>query len=123
MPITPSGIATPQEMRFRTGDGRTTVNLSGYAVFNFKGSGGSWRRDQLWINVGPVWRRLDDVCPSVTLASISNSHHAVNAGWAVDWCNWTTMGGRILLRCGIGIRDSDGYILRAVYHVNAVGLL
>ena len=123
MPITPSAIATPQEMRFPIGGGRTAVCLSGYPVFSFKGSGGSWRREELWINIGPVWRRLDDVCPSVAPAALANSHHAVNAGWAVDWCAWTTMGGRILLRCGIAIRDSDGFLLRVVYHVNSVGII
>jgi hypothetical protein len=123
MAFWPSYIVTPQEMRFRTGDGRMHVSLSGYAVFNFKGSGGSWRCDDLYIRVGPIWRRLDDVCPSVSLASISNRNVANNAGWAVDNCRWTTMGGRILLQSRLCIRDSDGYIHRVAYKIDAVGLV
>lgn len=123
MPFYPSSIVTPQEMRFRTGDNRIQVSLSGYAVFNFKGSGGSWRCDDLYIQIGPTWSRLDDVCPSVALASIANDGTAENAGWAVDNCRWTTLGERILLQSRVCVRDSDGFLYRVVYHVNAVGLL
>lgn len=121
MPFWPDSYETQHEMRTRTPDGRDIVFLSGYAVFNFKGSGGVWRHDDLYMQIGPIWRRIDDVTPVVSLASISNKEHAVNAGWAVDNCRWTTMGNRILLQCRLAIRDVDGYIHRVAYQVNAMG--
>lgn len=39
-PIQPAGVATPQEIRLRDGNGRDVVVVSGYAVFNFRGRGG-----------------------------------------------------------------------------------
>jgi len=119
----PSFYASPHELRTRTGDGRNLVVLSGYAGFHLRGSGGSWRRVTGQLVRGPRWRRLDDVVPIISLAAISNRYHAVNAGWAVDWCNWCNCGGRIYLRCGLAIRDSDGYLLRVAYHITAVGIL
>ena len=121
MAFWPDFIETPHEMRTRTPDGRDLVFLSGYPVFNFKGSGGSWRCDDLYIVMGPFWRRLDGVVPVVSLASISNQHTAVDAGWAVDNCRWTTYGGRILLQSRVCIRDVDGYLHRVTYQVTAMG--
>ncbi|OEU69811.1 MAG: hypothetical protein BA863_04205 [Desulfovibrio sp. S3730MH75] len=123
MAFLPSFIETPQEMRTKTPDGKDMVFLSGYAVFNFKGSGSSWKRDDIWIPIGPEWNPLYDVVPVVSLASISNRHHAVNAGWAVDNCRWVTYNRRILLKCRVAIRDSDGYLQRLAYQATAIGRL
>lgn len=119
----PRFYASPQELRTRTGDGRNLVVLSGYAGFILKGSGGSWRRVTGEMVRGPTWRRLDDVVPIISLAAISNDNHAVNAGWAVDWCNWYNLNSRIYLRCGLAIRDVDGYLIRVAYQITAVGIL
>lgn len=121
MAFWPSSITTPQEIRTRDGSGRDLLVLSGYAVFNFKGRGSSWRREDIYIRFGPRWRRLDDVTAVVALASVSNKHHSVNAGWAVDNCRWTTHGGRILLQSRLAVRDSDGYIHRVAYYATALG--
>ncbi|TKB05804.1 hypothetical protein [Desulforhopalus sp. IMCC35007] len=121
MAFWPSGIATPHELRTRDHYNRDLVFLSGYPVFDFRGSGGSWKHDELYVVAGPAWRNLIDVTPVVSLASISNSNHAVNAGWAVDGVRWETYNSQILLRIPLAIRDSDGYIHRVAYQITAVG--
>jgi hypothetical protein len=124
MAIFPNFIETPHEMRTQTPDGRDLVFLSGSAVFDFIGTGGSWRCDDLFLVIGPGWRRIDGVVPVVSLASISNQNNAVNAGWAVDNCRWTTIGGRlILLQSRVCIRDSDGHPHRVTYQITAMGHL
>jgi hypothetical protein len=129
MTIFANFIETPHEMRTKTPDGRDLVFLSGYAVFDFIGTGGSWRCDDLWLVIGPAWRRIDDrvqidgVVPVVSLASISNQNNAVNAGWAVDNCRRTTVGRFILLQSKVCIRDSDGHLHRVTFQVTAMGLL
>jgi len=79
----PDFYASPQELYTKTGDGRNLVVLSGYAVLNFKGSGGSWRRVTGEMVRGPKWKRLDDVVPIISLAAIANQGHAIEAGWAL----------------------------------------
>ena len=123
MPFWPSFIETPQEMRTRTPDGRDLAFFSGYAVFDFRGSGSAWRLDDIFITFGPTWRRLDGVVPSVALASVANDNTAVDAGWAVDNCRWSTFGSRILLQSRVGVRDSDGHLYRVVYQATAMGLI
>ena len=109
MPIFPNFLETPHEMRTQTPDGRDLVFLSGYAVFDFIGTGGSWRCDDLWLIIGPGWRRIDGVVPVISLASISNQNNAVNAGWAVDNCRWTTIGGRLIfLKAGYALEIQTG---------------
>ena len=123
MAFWPSGIATPHELRTKDRYNRDLVFLSGVAVFNFRGSGGSWKRNTLYVVAGPAWRRLIDVTPYAALNSISNRNVANNAGWAVDGFTWTTFGGRILLRIPVAIRDSDGYLHRVGYQITAVGTI
>lgn len=123
MAFWPNSIHTPQELRTPLGGGLTMVVLSGYAVFNFKGTGSSWRHDDLYIAVGPAWNQLVDAVPVVSLASISNRGHAINAGWAVDNVRWATYNKRILIQSQLAVRDSDGYIHRVAYQVTAIGKL
>ena len=94
----------------KTGDNRNLVVLSGYAGFHLRGSGLPWRRVTGQMVRGPVWRRLDDVVPIISLASIANKGHAIDAGWAVDWCTWGELHHRIYLKFGLAIRDVDGYL-------------
>lgn len=119
----PQFMANQHEIRTRTGDGQDMVVVSGHAGYHWKGSGGSWKRDEFLIPVGPVWGSLQDVAPMVTISAISNSDHAVNAGWAIDWCNWSTLSGRLLLRAGAAVRDVDGYLLRVAYTATCIGRL
>ncbi|MEC4684194.1 MAG: hypothetical protein VST71_00470 [Nitrospirota bacterium] len=119
----PIWYASPQELRTKTGDGRDLVVLSGYAGFHLKGSGGSWRHVTGEMVRGPVWNRLDDVASIVSLAAIGNDHHAVDAGWAVDWCNWYNLNHQVYLKFGLAIRDIDGWLYRVTYHITAVGVI
>ena len=119
----PLFYASPQELYTKTGDGRNLVVLSGYAGFHLKGSGGSWKCVIGEMVRGPVWKQLHDVVPIVSLASIANKDHAVNAGWAVDWCNWYSLNNQIYLKCKLCVRDVDGYLYRVAYHITAVGIL
>lgn len=89
----------------------------------FEAGGGSWLRRDIHIPVGPRWLRLDDVSATVSLASMSNSHHAVNAGFASDNCRWTRHNSRALLQSRLAVRDSDGYIHRVVYYATLTGRL
>jgi hypothetical protein len=123
MAFWPSGIATPHELRTKDHFNRDLVFLSGVAVFSFRGSGGSWKHDTLYIVAGPGWRQLIDVTPFAALNSIRNDGTAVNAGWAADSFSWTTYGGRILLRVPVAIKDSDGYLLRVGYQITAIGTI
>jgi hypothetical protein len=122
-PLEPGSIHTPQELRYRDANGRDIVTMTGYAVFNFRGTGGSWRHRDLNMVVGPNWRRLDDVSATISLASISNRNRAVNAGWATDNCRWSRRSNRILLQSRLAVRDSDGYIHRVAYKAVATGAL
>ena len=119
----PIFYVSPHELRIITGDGRVLVVLSGYAVYNLHGTGLHWHPVTGLMVRGPVWRRLDAVVPIISLASISNDGNAINAGWAVNWCNWTEVLHRIYLKFGLAVRDSDGYLLRVAYHITAVGIL
>ena len=120
-PLIPGSIHTPQELRYVDGNGRNVVTLTGYAVFNFRGTGGSWRKRDLNIVIGPRWRRVDDVSATIALASVSNKNEAVNAGWAADNCRWSRRDGRILLQSRLAVRDSDGYVHRVAYKAVATG--
>ena len=121
MAFWPSAYATQQEVWTRTPDGRDLGFLTGYAVFDFKGSGQDWRREDLYMQIGPKWSNLQDVAAVVSLASISNIETAINAGWAVDNCRWGTINGRIHLQCQLAVRDIDGYIHRVAYQITAIG--
>lgn len=123
MAFWPNHYTTQQELRTKTPDGRDLVFLTGYAVFNLKGTGANWRREDLYMAIGPQWQDLDDVAAVVTPASFSNSNHAMNAGWAVDNCRRTTWNKRILLQSQLAVRDSDGYIHRVAYQITAIGKL
>lgn len=123
MAFWPNSIATPHELRTSVGGGLSMVVMSGYAVFNFKGTGSNWRHEDIYITFGPTWSQLVDVVPIVSLASVSNRNHAVNAGWAVDNCRWATFNGRILLQAQLAVRDIDGYIHRVAYQATAIGRL
>lgn len=123
MSLWPQFWANRHEIRTRTGDNQDLVVLSGHAGFNFKGSGSSWKRDEFLIPVGPQWSSLQDVAPLVTISAIANSHHAVNAGWAIDNCSWSTYNGALLIKARAAIRDVDGWLIRIAYHATCIGRL
>ena len=114
-------IDSPHELRTRTPDNRDLVFLTGTAGVDFRGTGGAWDRDDLYILIGPGWGRLDNVAPVASLAAIYNSNYAVNAGWATDNCRWTIWGNQILLIVALAVSDSDGYLIRVSYQATALG--
>lgn len=114
---------SPHALYTKTPDGRDLVFMTGTAGFSFKGSGGTWKRDQAFHLVGPYWKRVDNVAPMAALASIYNDQTAVNAGWATDNCNWALWNNRILLIVSLAVSDIDGYVLRFAYQATAIGLV
>lgn len=118
-----SWIQTPHETRTRTPDGRDLVFLTGTAVRHWRGTGSAWIRDELWIPIGPYWRRIDSVAPIAALGAIANDSTAVDAGWATDGTRWANYNGRIVLIVNVAVRDSDGWLFRASYQATALGVL
>jgi hypothetical protein len=118
-----SFVDSPHEVRTRTPDGRDLLFMTGTAGFTFQGNAGQWLRDDLYVLVGPAWRRVDGVAPVASLASIYNNQQAVNAGWATDNCRWAVYNSQILLIVALAVSDIDGYVLRASYQATALGLL
>jgi hypothetical protein len=65
----------------------------------------------------------DDAVGLVTLSSIGNKNHAVNAGWAVEWTK-IPLGNTYELfqiKASVGVRDRDGYLYRYGYYATARG--
>ena len=113
-------------------DGKDLVFISGYIFISFKGGvkAPQINRDNVTFVVGSdrTWDSVDNVVPSVTLASIFNDGPADYAGWAVDDTTWNTttpgeLGKQLLLKSNLALRDSDGFIRRLSYHVTALGKL
>lgn len=100
---------------------------TGVAIFEFKGTGGGWRRDFIDFELGRVFAagQVRDVLATGSLNSIKNDHTAVDAGWAVDrlTARWDPTEQRIKLRADIAVRDSDGYIQRMGYQVTVLARL
>lgn len=122
------GVAHPQELITRTGDGRDLVVMSGTAYFGYKGTGGSFSRNEAYVTIGPRWRAIDSVAPTAALAAWYNRGTAVNAGAAVDSCRWDPVadgpiGLRIRLTVEVAVSDIDGWLYRFAYTATAVGTL
>ena len=107
--------------------------LTGTAIATLIGTTSSFIHDSLAIHVsppnGPIWVNIDECAPVVALAAIYNGGYAVNAGWAVDWTEWTTYtwpgepGPHLLLDSDIAVSDSDGILLRVSYQATVLGTL
>ncbi|HEX2210401.1 MAG TPA: hypothetical protein VHG93_22170 [Longimicrobium sp.] len=56
---------------------------------------------------------------TASLNSISNDNVADDAGWAVDRVTaaWNSEEQRIKVTANLGVRDSDGYLLRMSFQV------
>ncbi|NEA36925.1 hypothetical protein [Streptomyces sp. SID13031] len=128
MGITVRTVTNGQRLVTKTGDGRDLVVMSGTAHANFKGIGGSFERDDFYVNIGPVWRQIDDVASMAALAAWFNKGNAVNAGAAVDRCGWQgeavgELDERIRLTVKLAVSDSDGWLYRFSYTATAIGIL
>jgi hypothetical protein len=122
-------IENPQDMEVVVsgpGDANRLFICTGIVVFNFKGSGGSWRHDTLTFQIGRTFTssQFRKVVAAASLASISNNDHAVNAGWAVDRVEAKrASNGKTEVKMNLAIRDVDGYVHRVAYEVNVLAKL
>jgi hypothetical protein len=120
----------------KTADGKELITITGTAAVLFEGTGSESRRESVALYIEfPVARpvgemfRVHQWAPFVTINSIENRGHAVNAEWAVE-----SFGGSLnrpdirrditdafLIPTVLKVRDSDGEIIRVGYHVTLVG--
>jgi hypothetical protein len=123
MAVTLEAVASPQELIVDVNgpdDANRLFIYTGIAVFTFKGTGGQWRRDRLSFKVGRSFTagQFKKAIASGSLNSISNAHHAVDAGWAVDQVSAARApDGKTMLTLELAIRDVDGYLQRVGYEV------
>ena len=125
--ITVLSLDNQQEMEVVVAGPGTANRLfiyTGVAIFEFKGTGGTWLRDFIDFELGRVFApgQVRDVLATGALNSIKNDNTAVNAGWAVDRLNarWDPTEHRIKLRADLAVRDSDGYMQRMGYQVTVL---
>jgi len=124
-------LTNTHQLNTKTPDGKDLVFLTGTAIADFVGTSGDWRRDSLAIHVSPpIWQAngIEDCAPVVALAALWNGSYAVNAGWAVDWTDWTTYawpgeGPHLLITSGLAVSDTDGYLIRVSYQATVLGRL
>lgn len=118
-------IQTPYELRMKTSDQppKDFVCFSGYAIFNYASqSDDAVSNYNAQILAGPQWRNIDAVVPSVAPAAIA-SQAAFNPLWAVDRVNYALYNGQILIQADVAVRGLSSFLIRLVYHVNALGIL
>jgi len=123
-----AGIENPQELEIGVGgpsDANRLFAFSGTAVFNSQGAlGSSWYRDSISFEVGRAFSetQFKKAVAMISLASIANAEHAVNAGWAVDRVRVTRDAGtgKPRLTVDYAIRDIDGYLYRIGYKVSVL---
>ena len=131
-PVDPVRLENPQEMEVcvcgPNGANRLFI-YTGTAVFEF---GGTWQESMgsifakgyLSFKVGRQFSRgqVLQVLASGALASISNGGPANNAGWAVDSVQayWDEKSGQIEFKAELAVRDTDGWIHRFGYQINAL---
>lgn len=119
-------IENPQKMEVGVngpGDANKLFIYTGTAVFTFKGTGKEWLRDTLTFQIGDPFTttQFKKAVATASLASISNTSHAVNAGWAVDKVEAKrASNGKIELTLKLAIRDIDGFLHRVAYEVNVL---
>jgi hypothetical protein len=123
MAFWPNSYASKTVLWTRDGQARDLVFQSGYAIFDFKGTGSAWLGDELWILTDAVWTPTPSVQAIASLASISNNLESYNAGWATDAVATAIYNNRILLKVSLAVRDVDGFIHRVAYQATAVGKL
>jgi len=114
-----TSIASPEWMRVPQADGRELVFFTGVAVVNFRGTGSTWRRDQVEIFLPGSWQRVDEGVASAALAAIDDLGVATNAGWAIDGTVFSVQPPRIVV--DIAVTDLKCGLLRLSFHSVALG--
>jgi hypothetical protein len=127
-----ANLTSTHQVKTRTPDGRDLFFLTGTGIADFAGTTSDFIRDSLAIHLsppdGPVWSTIDECAPVVALAALWNGGTAVNAGWAVDWTDWTTyawpgQGPHLLVTSGLAVSDTDGILIRVSYQATVLGRL
>ncbi|HWQ26625.1 MAG TPA: hypothetical protein VN367_07570 [Chlorobaculum sp.] len=127
----PGAFATKSHTVTQAHDGLMHWMLTGIVTLpdEITGTGPSWNDTAVKLTIelpgiGHKDVRLLQCAPFVTLSSIKNDHHAMNAGWAVNSFKVVDPGSPspgISLLCHLSVRDMDGGILRLGYVINAIG--
>ncbi|MBU7028979.1 MAG: hypothetical protein HXS48_18740 [Theionarchaea archaeon] len=129
MALSPEYIENEQDLEVVVrgpGDTNRLFIYTGTAVFNFRGTGGSWKRDSISFEVGRSFTssQFRKAIATASLASISNDGTAANAGWAVDRVDVKrSSSGKMRITAKLAVRDSDGYLQRMAYEVNVLAHL
>jgi hypothetical protein len=118
-----SYIENPQELEVvvsNAGGANRMFIYTGTAVFSSRGGvGANWLRGPISFEVGRTFTPTQFVKAVATapLASISNLHHAVNAGWAIDRVEAyrDSNSGKTRIKMDYAIRDIDSYLHRVAY--------
>jgi hypothetical protein len=125
------GIANERELWISLGDPpadqpiKAFGILTGTAVFDFMGLDANIFRDAVEFLVGPelpVSAALLSATASAGLASIENNGQAIDALWAVDEVDvaMDRVARRIRVRAHLAVGDTDGFVQRISYKVNAL---
>ena len=100
---------------------------TGTAVFEFKGTGGDWRRDSISFPIGRTFQpgQFIRAIATASLASIFNQNVANNAGWAVESvdADWDDESGQVQLSAQLAVRDSDGFLNRIAYQASVLAAI
>ena len=115
-------IESAHKVETKTHDGQNLVFLSGYGVFDFKGTSSSWKIDELFIDLeGFTFQTLIQVAPVVSLASVEAKNPVNDAGWAVDNVKYeVSPTGQLRLISKIGVKGATAQLFRVTYQVTVL---
>lgn len=127
----PNDFSSTHYIITQTPDGMLHWTLTGVVTLSLKGTSAYWLREEVQIvlmlpGIGQKYIQLQQWAPFVTLSSIKNEQHAVNAGWAVDSFKLIVpevSAQSVTISCDVAVRDIDGYIVRLGYVFHGVGSL
>jgi hypothetical protein len=127
----PGSFTTQSHTVTQTHDGLMHWMLTGIVTMpdEIKGVGPIWKDYAVKLTlalpgIGQKHVRLLQCAPFITLSSIKNDHHAMNAGWAVNSFKVIDPGEPspgISVLCHLSVRDLDGAILRIGYVIHSIG--
>ena len=114
-------------------------NIGGPTPANDAPSGSSlsdaeWEAHEVHMVVGPRWRAVRDVSPSVSIAGykFDDSDEADDSGFHIDTCEWDTVGlpppdtnfEKIRLKVNLRARGGRGFdVTKLSYQLVAVGIV
>ena len=128
----PEMFVNPEVIHTKSGDQRDIIVLSGIVHLDLKGnSTKNWLRDRfsLAIDIRSVLPenigfRIEQQTSIVTVNSIFNAGHSVNAGYAVDSCGVDRTGQFnhfVSIQGAVAIRDVDAFLYRIGYYSTLLG--